>query len=119
MSKIRLERLSEELKKTIGSIIFDMKDPRIPTITSVTNVDVTQDLKYAKVHVSVYNDTLDIQDTVDALNHASGFIQHEISQRMTIRRVPQLKFVKDDSIAYSVHISEVLRSLHINSEDPS
>jgi ribosome-binding factor A len=54
------------------------------------------------------------------LNHAAGFIQHEVGNRMTIRRVPQIKFVGDDSIAYSVHISEVLRSLHkdASNEEP-
>ena len=108
-----MERLAEELKKTISAIIFDMKDPRIPTVTSVTSLDVTPDLKYAKAHVSVYSeDAESAGETISALNHAAGFIQREVGHRMTIRRVPQIKFVKDDTIAYSVHISEVLRSLH-------
>ena len=76
-------------------------------------MEVTQDLKYAKAHVSVYGeDEAAAKAAVDALNHAAGFIQHEVGNRMTIRRVPQIKFVGDDSIAYSVHIAEVLRSLH-------
>lgn len=113
MAKIRIERLNEELKKTVSSIIFEMKDPRIPVVTSITSMEVTPDLKYAKAHVSVYGEDAEMTKTaVDALNHAAGFIQHEVGSRMTIRRVPQIKFVGDDSIAYSVHISEVLRSLH-------
>lgn len=112
MAKVRLERLAEELKKTISQIIFEMKDPRIPVLTSLTSVEVSPDLKYAKAHVSVYGDEISGKETVDALNHAAGFIQHEIASRMTIRRVPQIKFVGDDSIAYSVHISEIIRSLH-------
>ena len=57
------------------------------------------------------------QGTVDALNHAAGFIAHELGQRMLIRRVPSLKFRLDDSIAYSIHISEILNSLDIKKED--
>ena len=113
MAKVRNERLREELKKTVSAIIFDMKDPRIPAVTSITEMEVTPDLKYAKAHVSVYDaDETALKTAVDALNHAAGFIAHEVGARMTIRRVPSIKFVGDDSIAYSVHISEVIRSLH-------
>lgn len=113
MAKVRMERLAEELKKTVSAVIFDMKDPRIPTVTSITSMEVTQDLKYAKARVSVYGETEQAtKEAVDALNHAAGFIAREVGARMTIRRVPQIKFVGDDSIAYSVHIAEVLRSLH-------
>ncbi len=112
MAKVRLERLAEELKKTISQVIFEMKDPRIPVLTSLTSVEVSPDLKYSKAHVSVYGDDASVKEAVEALNHAAGFIQHEVASRMTIRRVPQIKFVGDDSIAYSVHISEIIRSLH-------
>ena len=113
MAKVRNERLREELKKTVSAIIFDMKDPRIPAVTSITEMEITPDLKYAKAHVSVYDaDENAAKTAVDALNHAAGFIGHEVGSRMTIRRVPAIRFVADDSIAYSVHISEVIRSLH-------
>lgn len=119
MAKVRMERLAEELKKTVSAVIFDMKDPRIPVVTSITSMEVTQDLKYAKAHVSFYGEDADAaKAAVDALNHAAGFIQHEVAGRMTIRRVPQIKFVGDDSIAYSVHIAEVLRSLHKDKPEP-
>ncbi len=115
MAKVRNERLREELKKTVSAIICDMKDPRIPAVTSITEMEITPDLKYAKAHVSVYDaDENAAKTAVDALNHAAGFIAHEVGARMTIRRVPAIKFVGDDSIAYSVHISEVIRSLHKN-----
>lgn len=120
MAKVRNERLTEELKKVISSVIFEMKDPRISTVTSIVNLEVTPDLKYAKAHISVYGeDESACKQTVDALNHAAGFIQHEVGNRMTIRRVPSLKFVTDDSIAYSVHISEILKSLHKDEKSKS
>ncbi len=120
MSKVRNERLTEELKKTISAVIFDMKDPRISAVTSITTLELTPDLKYAKVHVSVYDqDEAARGRTIDALNHAAGFLAHEVGMRMTIRRVPALKFVLDDSIAYSVHISQILRTLQKDAPTPS
>lgn len=117
MSAIRSDRMNEEVKKTVMSVIRDMKDPRISPMTTLTTVEVTRDLKYAKLRVSVYDkDDAVRQGTVDALNHAAGFIAREVGQRMLIRRVPALKFLLDDSIAYSVHISKLLNDLHISDE---
>lgn len=105
--------MNEEVKKTISEIVRDMKDPRISPMTTLTECEVTSDLKYAKVRVSVYDkDDAVRKGTVDALNHAAGFIAREIGNRMRIRCIPSLKFKLDDSIEYSVHISEVLNSLH-------
>jgi len=118
MSAIRSDRMNEEVKKTVMSVIRDMKDPRISPMTTLTTVEVTRDLKYAKLRVSVYDqDDAVRQGTVDALNHAAGFIAREVGQRMLIRRVPALKFLLDDSIAYSVHISKLLNDLHIGEGD--
>ena len=118
MSAIRSDRINEEVKKTLSAIVREMKDPRISPMTTLTGAEVTKDLKYAKISVSVYDkDDAVRQGTVDALNHAAGFIAHELGQRMLIRRVPSLKFRLDDSIAYSIHISEILNSLDIKKED--
>ena len=118
MSAIRSDRINEEVKKTLSAIIREMKDPRISPMTTLTGAEVTKDLKYAKISVSVYDkDDAVRQGTVDALNHAAGFIAHELGQRMLIRRVPSLKFRLDDSIAYSIHISEILNSRDIKKED--
>jgi len=114
MSAIRSDRMNEEVKKTVMSVIRDMKDPRISPMTTLTTVEVTRDLKYAKLRVSVYDEDDAVRKgTVDALNHAAGFIAREVGQRMLIRRVPALKFLLDDSIAYSVHISKLINDLHI------
>jgi len=117
MSAIRSDRMNEEVKKTVMSVIRDMKDPRISPMTTLTTVEVTRDLKYAKLRVSVYDqDDAVRKGTVDALNHAAGFIAREVGQRMLIRRVPALKFLLDDSIAYSVHISKLINDLHIGED---
>lgn len=112
MSAIRSDRMNEEVKKTVSAIIREMKDPRISSMTTLTGCEVTSDLKYAKIKVSVYDaDEGKRASTVDALNHAAGFISHELGGRMRIRCVPSIKFSLDDSIAYSVHIGQVLNSL--------
>jgi len=114
MSAIRSDRLNEEAKKVLSEIIRELKDPRLSPMTTITQVEITNDLKYAKVHVSVYDESEEARrDSVLALNHASGFIARELGKRMQIRRLPQLKFLLDTSIEYSVHIAKVLNSLSI------
>ena len=113
MTTFRADRRNEEVKKTISEVIREMKDPRISPMTALTEVEVTKDLKYAKVKVSVYDeDEKKRISSVEALNHAAGFISHELGARMRIRAVPSIKFTLDNSISYSVRISEILNELH-------
>ena len=113
MATFRADRRNEEVKKTISEVIREMKDPRISPMTALTEVEVTKDLKYAKVKVSVYDeDEKKRISSVDALNHAAGFISHELGARKRIRAVPSIKFTLDNSISYSVRISEILNELH-------
>lgn len=117
MSQVRLDRMNEEVRKTVSEIIREMKDPRISDMTTITKSEVTNDLKYAKMMTSVYDkDDAARVRTIDALNHAAGFIAHELGARMRIRCVPQLKFILDESIAYSVHIGKIINELHANGE---
>ncbi len=112
MSAIRQDRMNEEVKKVVSEIIREMKDPRISAMTTITGAEVTNDLKHAKLHVSVYEtDESKRRDTLDALTHAAGFISRELGQRMQIRRLPSMKFVLDTSIEYSVHIAKILHGL--------
>ncbi|MEN6418833.1 MAG: 30S ribosome-binding factor RbfA [Clostridiaceae bacterium] len=113
MTAFRSDRMNEEVKKTISEVIREMKDPRISPMTTLTDVEVTKDLKYAKIKVSVYDEDESVRkSSVEALNHAAGFIGHELGARMRIRCIPSIKFTLDHSIAYSVRISEILNGLH-------
>lgn len=113
MSAIRSVRMNEEVKKIVSAIVREMKDPRISPMTTLTACEVTQDLKYAKIKVSVYDEDEERRNsTVEALNHAAGFISHELGGRMRIRSVPSIKFLLDNSIAYSVHIGKILDGLN-------
>ena len=113
MPNIRYDRINEEVKKTISEIVREMKDPRISPMTTISSAEVTNDQKVAKVKVSVYDEDDSVRTgTVDALNRASGFIRHELGQRMELRALPQLKFTLDTSIEYSAHIAKIIESLH-------
>lgn len=112
MSVKRMDRINEEVKKVLSEIIREMKDPRICPMTTIVMVEVTNDYKYAKVKVSVYDEDDFVRtETVKALNYAKGFIAHELGNRMDIRHLPDLKFTLDTSIEYSVHISGILDDL--------
>lgn len=105
--------MSEELKRVISEILQEMNDPRISPMTSIMSVEVTQDLMWATARVSVYDKDDELRkETVATLNHASGFITREVGKRIQIRRLPQIKFILDNSIEYSVHISKIIDELN-------
>ena len=112
MPSIRYDRINEEIKKALSEIVREMKDPRISPMTTIMLVEATNDLKLAKVKVSVYDKDDEVRrETVASLNRAEGFIARELGRRIDIRRIPTLKFTLDDSIEYSVHIAEIIDRL--------
>ena len=112
MPSVRYDRINEEIKKALSEIIRDMKDPRISPMTTVLLVEATNDLKIAKVRISVYDKSDDVRrETVAQLNRAEGFIARELGKRVDLRRIATLKFSLDDSIEYAVHISEIINKL--------
>lgn len=112
MPNVRYDRINEEIKKALSEIVREMKDPRISPMTTIMLVEATNDLKLAKVKVSVYDkDDEARRETVASLNRAEGFIARELGRRIDIRRIPTLKFTLDDSIEYSVHIAEIIDRL--------
>jgi ribosome-binding factor A len=111
----RSARFNSLLQEEISAIIRSrLKDPRIGFL-SITHVETTEDLRSAKVYVSVLEESEE-KATLEGLTHASGMLRSELLRRLRIRRVPQLKFLPDRNIAYSIHIGEVLDSLKI--EEP-
>ncbi|MGI6706907.1 MAG: 30S ribosome-binding factor RbfA [Clostridia bacterium] len=109
MNYTRTDRVSEEIKKEVSNIIRDeLKDPRIASINSITKVHVTKDLRHAKIYISVLGESEEQKATIDALNHAAGFIRKELGRRIRIRYTPEILFLLDASIAYSVHISKLI-----------
>lgn len=107
----RTDRISEEVKRELSAVIRDLKDPRLPVMTSVVSVKVTKDLKFAKAYISIMGDEKVVADGFSALKSASGFIRREIGHRLNLRNTPEFTFVPDDSIAYGAHINEILKGL--------
>ncbi|MBQ9401049.1 MAG: 30S ribosome-binding factor RbfA [Clostridia bacterium] len=108
MSYQRIDRISEEVRREVDAIIRDeLHDPRISGTFSVTRADVTGDLRYAKIYISVLEDDKR-DDLMAALKNAKGYIRRSLSKRMIIRYTPELTFVSDKNIEYGVHIAKVL-----------
>lgn len=110
----RTDRISEEVKKNLSDIIRELKDPRIPVMTSVVSVSVTKDLKFAKVYVSVMGDDETKKAALQGLKSAAGFIRKEIGSRVLLRALPEFKFELDNSIEHGAHINELLQSVMKN-----
>lgn len=107
----RLNRIDEEMKKEISHIItYDLKDPNITGLISVTKVKVSGDLKYAKVYVSMIN-AKDNKQVLAALKKSSGFVRTEIAKKMNLRLTPEIIFIFDDSIEYGAKIDTILKEV--------
>lgn len=111
MPSHRFSRTNEDVKRELSAILRELKDPRIPTMTTVTAIDLTPDLKYCKVFVSIMAEEQAINDAIKALNAASGFIRKELFHRVELRYTPQISFESDSSIAYGAHISKLINDI--------
>ena len=111
--KIRTNRMAEELKKEIVSIIrTEVKDPRVDGVISVTTVEVTGDLKHAKVYISKYGTEWARKEALAGLEASRGFIRSELGKRFKTRTVPELTFVLDESLEYGAKIEAILQEIN-------
>ena len=116
-NSIKNTRINIEVQRELSEIIRSgIKDPRIHPMTSVVSADVTPDLKYCKVYISVLGDENAQKSTMEGLKSAEGFVRRELARRVNLRNTPELKFILDQSIEYGVNMShlidEVTRDLH-------
>lgn len=102
----RMDRVTEDIKREISDILRNLKDPRIKGIVTVVRVECTQDLSYAKVYVSSLGS--DASEMAKGLNSAAGFVRHELSSRIHIRKTPEIKFIPDNSIEQSFRIAKLI-----------
>lgn len=108
MSYQRIDRISEEVRREVDRIIREeLSDPRVDGTFSVTRAEVTRDLRYAKIYVSVLEEEKRAP-MMAALKSAAGFIRRELGRNIIIRYSPELSFVNDKNIEYGVHIAQVL-----------
>jgi ribosome-binding factor A len=113
MAEIRPKRLESLLREEISSMILmeKIKDPRLEKLTTITDVEVSRDLGHAKVFVSRFGDRRTLRASVDALNHAAGYIKGVLSRRISIRTFPRLTFILDDSMERGFRVVKKLREI--------
>ena len=117
MASNRISRINEELQRELSDLIRALKDPRVQqSMISVTKVEATGDLRYAKVYISVL-DKEKAREVLKGLKSAGGFLRREIAARLQLRYTPELVFVEDDSIAYGARLFDLLKSLDIREDE--
>lgn len=114
MARVRIEKLQELIKQEISKIIItDLKNPNIGFVT-VTNVELTNDLRHAKIWFSLMGSTEVQKQTLQALQHSLGFIRSELGKRIRLKFMPELHFQSDKSLDYSDHIQKLLLQIEKN-----
>ena len=108
MASNRMGRINEEIQRELSTLIRSVKDPRVTGMISVTAVDTTPDLKFAKIYISVL-DKSDSTQVLKGLKSASGWLRRELGRALSLRSTPELTFVQDDSIDKGAHILDLLR----------
>lgn len=113
MAVQRTDRLNSLLKEVISEVIKrDVRNPHISELITVTRVEITKDLHYAKVFISVIGDDTQKKETLAALQSAAGFIAVQSSRQVVMRYFPELTFKLDDSVEKHMRIEEILHSIN-------
>ncbi len=117
MGGYKTQRIAEDIKREVSSIISEMKDPRLKKgFLSVIRVEVSNDLSFAKIYISSMRGIDGANEAVKSLENASGYIRKTLSNHLRMRKCPALRFIPDDSIAFGAHINQILTDLHRNKE---
>jgi ribosome-binding factor A len=112
MTRQRALRVAEQLKSILSEILReDVKDPRIG-FTSIVDVEVSGDLRHAKIYISVYGSDEERTETLQTIRNASGFIRTELGQRVRLRHIPELTFLLDKSMERGQRIEQLLKELN-------
>lgn len=109
MAGNRINRINEEVRRELSEILRELKDPRIPMMTSVVSVSVTGDLRYATVYVSIFGNDEVRKDALKALKNSAGFVRRELGHRLNLRYTPEILYRDDNSIEHGARINELLR----------
>jgi len=113
MASNRIGRINEEIQRELSSLLRTLKDPRLQNgLVSVTHVDTTSDLRYAKIYISALDKSQEA-DVMKGLKSAAGYLRRELGAAVQLRYTPQLQFMADDSIEQGAHILEMLRDPNV------
>ena len=117
MASNRIGRINEEIQKELSYLIRNLKDPRVQnTMISITRVEATPDLRYAKIFVSfLQEDRAD--DALKGLKSAGGYLRRELGSALKLRYTPELVWALDDSITYGAKMLKLINSLEVSSDE--
>ena len=117
MASNRIGRINEEIQKELASLIRNLKDPRVQdTMISITHVETTPDLRYAKVYVSFLQEER-AKDALKGLQSAGGYLRRELGSALNLRHTPQLTWALDDSITYGAKMLKLINSLEVKADE--
>ena len=117
MASNRIGRINEEIQKELASLIRNLKDPRVQdTMISITRVEATPDLRYAKVYASFLQEDR-AADALKGLKSASGYLRRELGHALQLRYTPELVWELDDSITYGAKMLKLINSLEVGNHE--
>lgn len=117
MASNRIGRINEEIQRELAELLRELKDPRVhKTMLSITHVETTPDLRYAKVYVSLL-DKEHTKETLAGLKSSAGYLRRELGRTLQLRYTPELQWQADDSIVQGAHILDILSKLDIPEDD--
>ena len=118
MAGFKINRVTSDIRLCLSELLREVKDPRVSKMLSIVKLDVSGDMSYATVYVSAIEGNDKTQESVKALNKsASGYLRRELGSRMKLRKVPELRFVADNSIENSAHIQRIIDSFEKGDEN--
>lgn len=110
--RIRPEKVAQLMRREVAEILeTKLRDPRLASTVTVTDVEVTSDLSFARIYVTVLGDASVRPGALAALQHAAGFVRHELGDRLGLREVPEIRFLYDDSLDQGQRVDELLRRI--------
>lgn len=113
MASNRIGRINEEIQRELSDLLRELKDPRVhKTMLSITRVETTPDLRYAKIYVSLLDKEY-TKETLAGLKSSAGYLRRELGRSLQLRYTPELQWHADDSITHGAHILEILSKLDI------
>lgn len=109
MNEKRLGRISQEVKKALSeAVFFALKDPKIASVLTLSEVRVSSDLSYADIYVSVMGSDWDKRQTLEGLSNAEGFLKNYLAHNVKLRQIPELRFHPDDSIEHGMYMDKLI-----------
>ncbi|MBE6766899.1 MAG: 30S ribosome-binding factor RbfA [Ruminococcaceae bacterium] len=111
MAGYKIDRITSDMQLALSEMFRELKDPRISQLLSIVKLNVSGDLSYATVYVSAIEGREATENSVKGLKSAAGYLRRELGRRLSLRKVPELRFIVDDSIERSANIQKIINSL--------